>query len=220
MRLLLKITLFCLLLTPSFALPQLTWDTKEAQLTLGPKDKEAQATFTATNTGDEAFRIADLKTSCGCTGAYAKTQIVEPGETTEIVITFSKGKRSGKNRNKVKVYLDGVDEPVATLSIVVDIPTLIELKPRIVFWNQNAPKAPQTIQVSLNETYGLAIDQITYDAELFTVTRIDSPSSPNMLTLEVTPKSYDQTIRSTLTLTANGKDDITAEARAHIFVQP
>lgn len=199
---------------------QISWDTKERRISMDPMQKEARASYTLTNNGDAAIRIERIKTNCGCTGSIVDNKLVQPGETAEIIGTFSKGKRDGTNRNKLDVFIEGMSEPVASLSMIVEIPTLVEMKPRIVYWNQQTAKAPQTISVSFDQTYGLTFDKLAYDPELLTIEINRDLESEGKLTLTITPKSYDTSLRNTMTLLAKGNDGLEAQSRAHIFVQP
>jgi hypothetical protein len=183
-------------------------------------ENEARASYTLTNNGKEAFRIERVKTSCGCTGSIIDNKLVEPGETAEIVGTFSKGKRDGTNRNKLDVFIEGISEPVATLSMIVEIPKLVELKPQIIYWNEQTAKSPQSIRVIFDKDYALTFEKVDYDTELFSIQVMEEDAAAGTLTLQITPKNYDSQLRDTLTLIATGKDGLKAEGRAHIFVQP
>jgi hypothetical protein len=196
------------------------WDTKEVELTLTPEQKDARAIFTLTNNSDQAIRLSKVKTSCGCTGSILKKKVIEPGEQGEIIGTFHKGRRVGKNRNKLEVFIEGVDNPVAELYMIVHIPELIKVEPKIVYWNSRAAKEPKEVTVTLDQTYLSKYSEITLDAELFSIEKRSDPLKPNELQLVISPKKYDSATRDTLVITAVGPNGVTAEGRAHIFVQP
>lgn len=198
----------------------ITWDTKEVELTLDPKEEDVRASFTLTNNSEEPIRIARVKTSCGCTGSILKKEHINPGEKGVIIGTFNKGRREGLNRNKLQVYIEGVEKPVAELIMTVNIPQLLEVQPRILYWKADTAQEPKQIKVTLDPTYLSEFTEIEYDSSLFTVEKKTNPENPNVLEILVAPKTYDSAARQTFTFSASGPDGLSAEGKAHVFVQP
>jgi hypothetical protein len=50
--------------------------------------KKVETTFKIKNLGGENLEILGVSTSCGCTKAYAKENIIPPGGETELIVTF------------------------------------------------------------------------------------------------------------------------------------
>jgi hypothetical protein len=199
----------------------LVWDKLEAYLEMTPEQEEARATFKVTNKGEKTLRIADIKTSCGCTSSIINGKILEPGVTKEIVGVFNKGKRQGQNRYKLRVYLDKIVEPVATLSMNVRIPTLIEAKPQIVYWKEGSAKSARRIQLTVDSNYIDEITRIDYDPERLRVTEEPSKLGASVArVLIVEPKSYDLPYRGAITIHGRGPKGRKAQTRVHTFVQP
>ncbi|NBB78813.1 MAG: DUF1573 domain-containing protein [Verrucomicrobia bacterium] len=211
---------FCLSSTV-FAASELSWDTTEVKIEMEPDQTEARATFTVTNEGDEAVRIARIKTSCGCTGSVVDRKIIEPGKSSEIVGVFNKGKRKGLNRNRLHVYLDSQPQPVATLLMTVQIPTLIEATPQIVYWNSQSSKTPRKVRLAIDERFVNEIVGIDYDRNRLTVTEEDGKANGETTRiLVVEPKTYDEMYRGTITVRGIGPGGRKADTRLHAFVQP
>ncbi|MFO8027773.1 MAG: DUF1573 domain-containing protein [Opitutales bacterium] len=202
------------------AAPSLDWDRREVDLEMKPGQEEIRASFKVTNEGDERIRIARVKTSCGCTGSIIDRKILQPGESTEIIATFNKGKRQGLNRNKLDVFIDSQAEAVATLRMNVQIPQLIEATPKIVYWTPSSGKTERRIALTLDERYVETIDKIEYDREHLEVVDEADPKGEASRILRITPKSFDATYRGTITVKASGEDGQKAEARIMAFVQP
>ena len=138
-----------------------------------------------------------------------------------IVGVFNKGKRQGQNRYKLRVYLDDLTEPVATLSMNVRIPTLIEAKPQIVYWKEGSAKSARRIQLTLDSNYIDEILGIDYDPERLRVTEEPSKLGAGVArVLIVEPKSYGLPYRGAITVYASGPGGRKAETRVHTFVQP
>ncbi|WPJ94040.1 DUF1573 domain-containing protein [Coraliomargarita algicola] len=199
----------------------LVWDSTEAHVKMEPEQEQARATFTVTNEGEKTVRIARIKTSCGCTGSILDKKIIKPGETTEIIATFNKGKRQGLNRNRLQVFIDSQAEAVVTLAMNVEIPTLIKAAPQIVYWSPSSSKTERRVQLSLDEQYMDSIQSIDYDESRLTIT--EEPGDANKgidRVLVIEPKDYSTLYRGTITVYGSGPNNRKAETRIHTFVQP
>ena len=207
-------------LLPVVSSATLEWDRTEARVELKPGKIEARATFKVTNRGEKTLRIAEIKTNCNCTGSIIDGKIIEPGKSTEIVATFRRGKRSGKNHNRLHVYLDNQKEAVATLHFIVDILGVITARPRVVYWNSNSHKTEHIIRVQMDKRYVQEITKIEYDRSKITLVEEADPEAKADRILRVIPKSFDTLLRETIEIKAKGKDGILGDTRVHVFVQP
>tara|TARA_B100000989_G_scaffold268369_1_gene223041 strand:+ start:1255 stop:1923 length:669 start_codon:yes stop_codon:yes gene_type:complete len=199
----------------------LLWDQTEVRIEMEPDQEEARATFKVTNKGEKVVRIARVTSNCGCTGAILNKKIIPPGESTEIVATFNKGKRQGLNRNRLQVYLDSQADAVATLKMNVEIPTLIEALPQIVYWSPESSKTSRPVRLVMDERYIDQILLVDYDRSWLTV--IQEPGDPKKneaVVLSVEPKDFSKLYRGTITVYGGGPDGRKAETRVHAFVQP
>ena len=215
-----KLFVFVLVTTAATA-STLVWDKLEAYVEMTPEQDEARASFKVTNKGEKTLRIAEIKASCSCTSSIINGKILEPGATREIIGIFNKGKRQGQNRYKLRVYLDNLAEPVATLSMNVRIPTLVEAKPQVVYWKEDSGKSARHIQLTLNPDYIDEILRVDYDRGRLNVT--EEPSTPKSgadRVLIVEPKSYDLPYRGMITVYGIGPGGRKATTRIHAFVQP
>jgi len=199
----------------------LVWDRTEVHVDMEPDQEEVRETFTVTNEGEKAVRIARIKTSCGCTGSIINKKIIGPGESTEIVATFNKGKRQGLNRNRLQVYLDSQPEPIVTLLMSARIPTLIEAMPQIVYWSSESSKTERRVRITMDEQYIDKIDRIEYDRSQLTIT--EEPGDPETGTdrvLIVKPKDFNTLYRGSITIYGSGPEGRKTDIRVHTFVQP
>ena len=199
---------------------RLQWDRTEARIELQPGETEARAEYTVTNHSEETLRIARVKTSCGCTGSILDRKILQPGESTTITGTFHKGKRQGLNHNKLQVFLENQAEPVVTLHMIVQIPKLVEAKPRIVYWNSTTSKTDREVQIILDERYVTEISSIDYDRTQLAIVETSPDHHEAARILRILPKSFNAPMRQTVSIKARGKDDLIGETRLHVFVQP
>jgi hypothetical protein len=103
----------------------------------------------------------------------------------------------------------------------VQIPTLIEAMPQIVYWNAQSSKSERRVRLNLDERYINEILEIDYDRTQLSLT--EEPGDPKTKTdrfLVIEPKSYDTLYRGTITIYGSGPDGRKAETRVHAFVQP
>ena len=199
----------------------LVWDQTEVRIEMGPDEEEVRASFKVTNEGEKVVRIARVESNCGCTNTLLNKKILPPGESTEIVAIFSKGKRQGLNRNRLQVYLDSQVDALVTLKMNVQIPALIEVRPQIVFWKPESPKSSLPVHLVMDERYIDQILQIDYDRSRLTVTQESvDPKNNDAIVLKVEPKDFSKLYRGTITVYGGGPDGRKAETRVHAFVQP
>ena len=200
---------------------ELEWDKMEVHVEMTPEQEEARATFTVTNKGDKAVRIARIKTSCGCTGSIIDRKIIEPGKSTEIVGTFHRGKRQGLNRNRLQVFLDNQPDAVATLIMSVKIPTLIEATPQFVYWSKDSARTERRVRLKMDARYIDEIIDIDYDKKTLKVTEEPGDGGTNSdLILVIEPLDYNKLSRGTILIKGTGPEGRKHETNVHVFVQP
>ena len=67
------------------------------------QDDKAEFTLTVKNTGDEDLKIAEVRTTCGCTVAQPKRKVIPPGEFTTISVVYDTKGKQGDVSSKVIV---------------------------------------------------------------------------------------------------------------------
>ena len=60
-------------------------------------------TFVLTNNGGDVLKIENVRASCGCTAAKPEKNELEPGESTNLVVTFNSKGRKGPQKKTVRV---------------------------------------------------------------------------------------------------------------------
>ena len=211
--------ILCLWLSPVMG-SDLVWESTESFIEMAPDEEEVRASFKVTNTGNEAVRISRIKTSCGCTGSVVDQERIAPGESSEIIGTFNKGNRQGTNRNRLQVFIDSQPDPVATLTMEVKIPSLIEVMPRVIYWNSRTSESPRRVALNIDPRYVDQITRIDYDDSKLTVREEagnDAESGERLLFIE--PLDYGTPYRGSITVQGKGPDRRVVEAKVHVFVQ-
>jgi len=214
------ITLAFLSFQKSSLASDLVWDQTSVEIEMEPHETEAKAQFVVTNNSDETVVIDRVKTSCGCTGSILKKSKIEPGESTTIVGTFNKKNREGLSHNRLQVFLKDQPDPVETLQMIVQVPKLIDASPSFVYWNQSSTQTERQVRIKLDTNYLNEISSIEYDAELISVTEKKDTGDQFDRILVILPKTFDQQLRQSILIKAKGPNDLTAEKRLQVFVQP
>lgn len=77
--------------------------------------QKLNSSVTIKNEGDEALKINRVRASCGCTAGQAKKNILQPGESTEVAVSFDSKKRQGQVNTQVNIFSNDPDRPQSTI---------------------------------------------------------------------------------------------------------
>lgn len=88
----------------------ITWNTTVHDFGTITQNQPVEYEFEITNTGAEAVKILDVKTSCGCTAAGYSKEALEPGNSTNLTASYN-AKKAGIFSKDIKVYTDVQEEP-------------------------------------------------------------------------------------------------------------
>lgn len=128
---------------------ELKWEqtTIEAHPAFGAK--QAIGHFKYENAGKTPVLINSVHASCGCTAARALKSTIEPGEKSEITVTFNIGDRTGTQVRDVTVQSNDPDHGRATATLLLKavIAPPLEIQPMLVYWNGGEDPKPKTIMV-------------------------------------------------------------------------
>lgn len=99
-----------LALSPVKANGQLRIVEKEYDLGIIPEEGEAKVSALLINDGEAEVGIKEIREGCGCTTALADKEIILPGDTALLKITYNPLGRPGEFNRKIKIFLS--DTPV------------------------------------------------------------------------------------------------------------
>lgn len=85
--------------------------------------------FTIKNEGSSTLNIKDVKVSCGCTAAKPKKNDLEPGESTEMEVTFNSSGREGKQSKTVYVETNDPANSSARVTFTANVLTVASTTP-------------------------------------------------------------------------------------------
>lgn len=140
--------------------------------------------YTLTNTGTEALKIRQVKSSCGCTAAKPEKNDLAPGESTQVKASFNTGNRKGAQTKTIRVFTNSAETPELELKLTGEVKETFTFDPPHTRFQEVAPDQPQTGKIT-----------VTY--------RSDQPTSIKEITLsdpEIIKVAYDKSVQFPLTL--------------------
>ena len=167
--------LFVFLLLGGTASAELTWDKREIALTSAPTEKSVTARFKFKNAGTTPVKIVSVKNSCSCTTAALEKTEYSPNESGEIVVTFELGERTGVQSKTILVQTNDPQSSDTTLKLAVTIPTIVDIKPGLLFWKTGTPNKAKSVSIKIPETS---------PARLITVESASDTISAKLVTLK------------------------------------
>ena len=120
-----------------------------------PKGVKVHHNFVLKNTGTDPLDIPKVRSSCGCSTAPLLKNRLEPGETTDLVLTFTTGNYRGKLQKTLTVLSSDPNNQQVKLTFaatVNDPDVKVEWKPRKVNFVQlyKGEKRKKTVELTNN----------------------------------------------------------------------
>ena len=195
----------------------ITWDETEISTLLRPGEPFAQAIFRTYNNGVERMRINHASSESNAIKTLIKKRIIEPGESSTIIVNFlPEGKGSGIYHNKINVFFEGHEEPLATLHHIVTIPKLIRCLPNIITWEDYNIREPFLVKLELDDRFVTGLSAVDYDKSLYDVSLIPDKDHKFKYTLKIVPIKEDRPFNSIITIKASGAE--VTDAKEPIFL--
>ena len=163
----------------------LAWDRLKVEIAATPGQSELAATFPFRNQSGGSVTLGAVTPGCGCTTANLTKKIYAPGESGEIAIAYKIGDRMGKQSVTITVETEDPKDRYH-LTLLVDIPTLVTIEPRLVFWNTGDTATEKSIYVSAGGPANVKLISARADnAEI--ETRIEEIEAGRKYRLQVRP---------------------------------
>ncbi len=75
-------------------------------------------TFVGKNVSKKVLHITQVKTTCGCTSSYVKGDVMKPGDTCQVQLTFTPNRYPGTINTGAYLYLKEVEgQPAVKLAL-------------------------------------------------------------------------------------------------------
>jgi len=197
-----RILVLLVSVVPVLAQAQLSWLNQHQEFKATPTDKNIKAVYGFTNSGGYAVTINEVKPTCGCTTATLAKRLYAPGEGGAIETTFKFGNRKGHQSKTIRVMTDDKQQPVSELKLIVDIPALLTVKPKLLYWRVGEGDAPGWINISTGsdewKVTGVKPASPHFSAKL-------EPLGSREYQVAVTPLDLTKPINSRLVIVASNK---------------
>src|SRR5438094_9836448 len=134
---------------------ELKWEQNTIELHPSAGDKTAFDHFKYQNVGTIPVHFKSVKASCGCTTTQSQKEVVHPSEKGEIVATFTIGDRTGQQLKTVTVQTDDPNptQAMTILTLKVNIPQALEIKPAFVYWTSGEEPKSKKISIKASKDF-------------------------------------------------------------------
>lgn len=180
-----KLILFSILLIANSVAAGVSWESVAETIEADSAEKPLLFTFVGKNTGADTVTIKELRESCPCVEAMADKTEIATGESFIVAAEFNPFEIGGTQRQRIMVHFEGADRP-EILTVTAELPELIGIEPKRLFWNAKEEPAPQKIEITLAAENGVELGDVYAMDENFSTSLV--PKSANTYTLTVLPE--------------------------------
>lgn len=214
------LAVFTLMLTSSLY-GQLTWEKNLVKDDASFTDERTVAEFPFINETDETITITKIESTCACTLGELEDRVIEPGESGILRATFDYGSRSGPQHKVITVHTDSEAQPRKMLTIEVDIPILLTIKPGYVFWRKGNTPEPQEAVITLHSPRATIKSVTPSDALEVSLTPVEdnAEATGKQYLLTVQPKSTEANAAGRVDIIVNYADTYDKNFLFHAHVK-
>ena len=101
--------------------PKLTFDRTQHDFGKVTQGNKVVTAFSLTNTGKSELSIRKAKPNCGCTISTPEKDVIAPGETVKMEVSFDTTSRRGRQYKTITVFSNDPTAPSQMISIKADI---------------------------------------------------------------------------------------------------
>ncbi|WP_395738514.1 DUF1573 domain-containing protein [Prosthecobacter sp.] len=119
---------------------ELALDVPAIELKPKPEDEEVETTFKFRNKGDKVVKVLGLESACSCLSATLDKAEYQPGEVGTGHASFKVSTFVGRHEKFVTVNTDDPKNPDWQVNFVLDVPAVVDIKPKnLQWWVGDAP---------------------------------------------------------------------------------
>ncbi|MDE0826198.1 MAG: hypothetical protein OSA48_05250 [Akkermansiaceae bacterium] len=134
------------------AVAQLEFSKTVMEVKAGPEQDEIRVEFPFV-VGEKGAEIADYDAPCTCLEARISDNgrlKWKPGEKGAVQGIFKMGNFRGKLDKMIVMRMKGGEEPLVKLTVKMELPTLLEIEPKTLFWNQGEKPKSLSFKLTVN----------------------------------------------------------------------
>ncbi|MCX6852848.1 MAG: DUF1573 domain-containing protein [Verrucomicrobia bacterium] len=144
---------------------ELSLDVPAIELKPKPEDEEVETTFKFRNKGDKTVKILGLESACSCLSAELDKAEYKPGEVGTDHASFKVSTFVGRHEKFVTVNTDDPKQPDWQINFILDVPAVVDIKPKNLQWSIGDAPAPKVCQVKFVGNEPMKIIKITSTRE-------------------------------------------------------
>jgi hypothetical protein len=141
----------------------LQWENTDLQLKALPGQESMTVTFPFRNTGNQPVRILSVDPSCSCVSAGPEKAVCAPGESGAIRVELRLSGYIGRVRRTLAVETDDPTGKFSVLTLSVDIPELVSIVPRFLFWRVGDQPEARGVEIVVTDPKTTTIGEIECD---------------------------------------------------------
>lgn len=149
---------------------QMVFEDTELEITAAPDEKVIKVEFPFTIKGDQTVTISDYDAPCSCLEARISDNgrlKWEPGEKGTVQGIFEMGNIKESVDKMIVLRLDGESSPSVKLTVHIEVPLVLEIEPKTLFWTQGEVAKPQTFKLKVHGDKALRILEVSGTNEDF-----------------------------------------------------
>ena len=100
---------------------EMVFDKKSHDFGRIEQGKVVSHVFNFENIGADTLEIAKVLSSWGCAASLLSSEVIAPGESGELKVTFKSKKRKGKNKKTIRIYSNDRVAKMKKLTITANV---------------------------------------------------------------------------------------------------
>lgn len=156
-----RLLLICLCFAATFAQAELSLDVPAIELKPRPEDEEVETTFKFRNKGKKTVKILGLESACSCLSAELNKAEYAPGETGTGHASFKVSTFVGRHEKFITVSTDDPKQPEWQVNFVLDVPAVVDIKPKTLQWFIGDEKTAKSCLVRFTGDMPMKVLKIT-----------------------------------------------------------
>jgi hypothetical protein len=185
----------------------LEWKTIDLQQTAEPGQESMTLEFPFRNAGDKPVRILALDPSCSCMSAEPDKAVYAPGQSGEIRVDVSLVGYSGHVRRSIAVTTDDAKSKYADLTLTVEIPEVVTITPRFLFWRVGDRAEDKSADVVLTDPKTTTLGEVECANTRFTTHLSPRPDGTFQLAVKPVDTRQPDEAMVHLNLTVRGRPE-------------
>ncbi len=178
---------------PAAGKPKIKFDQTVYDFGKTSQVSQVSGTFKFQNVGDGVLKLGKPTTSCGCTVAGVKPDVLQPGEKGELNFTLTLGRVKATLHKQITVESNDPDNPRTVLMIKAEYTPLYDITPANFFFTLRKGDATN-VTARITRT----------DGKPFTLTQIKPTQKWIEAKVEPDPSSSNQAVRISASLKPEG----------------